>query len=284
VGAGVRVRRLVGDEQLDGLAEDRVRELARGGERLEVVAEVAPEEVVDRREHLRARAVVAGEHEPAALRLAPLAEHLDVGVTEAVDRLELVADDEDVPQHGPGRRSAASGVRRRRSWAPPGGSLSRPGAGEEVDQVALESVRVLELVHHDRAEAERLLVADLRMLAKEVPREELEVLEVERGLAALGCGVGVGEAVQELLNEVAVPHRELVERRVLCGDSGLLVARGPLAACAVRLQVEQVVGPRVGRDELEQRGCVGALEVGRRAVVEEAARRGLQLLEPRGER
>ena len=40
VGAGAAVRRLVGDEQLDRVAEDRVGELAGGGQRLELVAEL----------------------------------------------------------------------------------------------------------------------------------------------------------------------------------------------------------------------------------------------------
>ena len=52
--AGVGEARLVGDEQLDRMPEDRVRELGGRGERLVVVAERVPEEVVHGREHLRA--------------------------------------------------------------------------------------------------------------------------------------------------------------------------------------------------------------------------------------
>ena len=51
--AGVGVARLVGDEQLDRVAEDRIGEVARGRERLELVAELVAEEEVDGREHLR---------------------------------------------------------------------------------------------------------------------------------------------------------------------------------------------------------------------------------------
>ena len=55
--------RLVSDEQLDRLPEDRIGELARCRERLEIVAELRLEQVVDRREHLRPRAVVPAERE-----------------------------------------------------------------------------------------------------------------------------------------------------------------------------------------------------------------------------
>ena len=67
---GVAVARLVGDEQLDGMAEDGVGELGRRGERLELVAERSCEEVVDRGEHLRPGAVVAPQAEQARRLLA----------------------------------------------------------------------------------------------------------------------------------------------------------------------------------------------------------------------
>src|SRR5207237_272514 len=66
--AGVLVARLVRDEQLDRVTEHRRLELARGGERLEAVAEFGLEELVDRGEHLRPRAVVAREREHLAGR------------------------------------------------------------------------------------------------------------------------------------------------------------------------------------------------------------------------
>ena len=50
--------------------------------------------MVDHLEHLGPRAVVLGQREHAAGPFAPLAENLDVRVPEAVDRLELVADEE----------------------------------------------------------------------------------------------------------------------------------------------------------------------------------------------
>jgi hypothetical protein len=90
----VLVALLVGHEQLDRMAKDRIGELDRGGQLLELGAEVGAEEMVDRREHLGPRAVVAGQREERLGRRAPLPEDRNVGVPEAVDRLELVADEE----------------------------------------------------------------------------------------------------------------------------------------------------------------------------------------------
>ena len=78
------------------MAEHRIGELARGGERLVVAAEVVAEEDVHGGQHLGARPVVPGQGQADRRLLAALAEHLDVGVAEAVDRLELVTDEEDV--------------------------------------------------------------------------------------------------------------------------------------------------------------------------------------------
>ena len=116
VDAAVLVALLVGDEQLDGVAEDRVRELGRSRELLELAAEMRAEELVDGGEHLGARAVVERQRERLLDGLAPLAEDLHVGVAEAVDRLELVADEEELglPASAAGRRSRV--CRRFVSW------------------------------------------------------------------------------------------------------------------------------------------------------------------------
>ena len=157
VRAAVRVRRLVGDEQLDRVAEHRIGELARRGERLELVAELGREEMVDRREHLGPRAVVPRQRQTLRRRRAPLAEDAHVGVAEAVDRLELVADEEDLPS--PARR-------------------------KQVDELALQRVRVLELVDHDRAEAQ-LLGSRTRSWSRAGRAPAAGGLEVERRLALL---------------------------------------------------------------------------------------------------
>ena len=161
---------LVGDEKLDRRAEDRVGEPPGRLERLEALPELAREEVVDRGEDLGARAVVLGEREDAAGLLPPLAEDLDVGVAEAVDGLELVADEEEL--------------------------LVLRALGEQVDDLALEPVRVLELVDHDRAEPPALPLPDPGVVPQEVAGSELEVLEVERRLAVLRRAVGAAERVQ----------------------------------------------------------------------------------------
>ncbi len=254
VDAGVGVRRLVGDQELDRVAEHGIGELTGRRQPLEALAEVAAEQEVDGLEDLGAGAVVLDERQAAAVLLAALAEDGDVGVAEPVDRLKLVADEEDVP-------------------------FAR-AVGEQVDEIALEAVRVLELVDHDRLEAQRLPVAKLLVIPEEVAGHELEILEVEGRLTALGGRVRAGEAVEQLLEEIPVPHRELVERRLLRRDPGLLVARGPLAARAVRREVEEVVRPRLSCDGLEQRRGARALELGSRGVLGETASRVAQRFEP----
>src|SRR5207245_2295591 len=76
--------------------------------------------------------------------LPALAEHLDVRMPEPVDRLELVADEEHF-------------------------LLARP-AGEEVDQLALQPIRVLELIDHHGPEPELLAGANRGVVAQKVAR------------------------------------------------------------------------------------------------------------------
>src|SRR4029079_13754413 len=117
----------------------------------------------------------------------PLAEDADIRMAEAVDRLELVADEEDLCIRG----------------------------AEEVDEIALEPVRVLELVDHDRPEPEAFALADLGVVAEQVAGVELEILEVERGLADLERGVRSLEALEQLLQHRAVARGRCIERRLL---------------------------------------------------------------------
>ena len=93
----------------------------------------------------------------------------------------------------------------------------------------MQAVRVLELVDHDRAEAQALALADLRVVAQQVARVELEILEVERRLARLRVAVRRGEPLEQLLQERAVARRRFVERGVLGRLARLLVRRRPLA-------------------------------------------------------
>jgi hypothetical protein len=166
VQARAGVRRLVGHEQLDRRAEHRVREITRGGEGLELLPEPGAEEMVDHGEQLGPRAVVAGEREQRLGLRTTLTENLYIRMAEAVDRLELVPDEEPL------------GVR----------------AGQQVHEFALEPVRVLELVDHDRPEAELLLLPQRLVVAEQVARPQLQILEVERRLAVLRSGIRFREA------------------------------------------------------------------------------------------
>jgi len=96
VDVSLSVGRLVGDEQLDCGPEERVREAACRDERLVLRPELGSEKMVDDVEHLGPGAVVLRQGEHAGTRGAALAEDFDVRVAEAVDRLELVADEEDL--------------------------------------------------------------------------------------------------------------------------------------------------------------------------------------------
>src|SRR5207245_10357063 len=95
---------------------------------------------------------------------------------EAVDRLELVADEEEIRVRPP----------------------------QEVDDLRLQSVRVLELVDEDRAEPALLALTEVGLRPQEVPRLELEILEVECRLARLRLRILLGEERQELLQKRAV--------------------------------------------------------------------------------
>src|SRR5204863_7735798 len=209
-------------------------------ERLVALAERGAEEVVDRGEHLRARAVVGSQGQPLRRRLAPRAEDVDVCVAERIDRLELVADEEDV--------------------------LLR-AAGEQVDQLALERVRVLELVDHDRPEAQLLRFADARVVREEIAREQLQVFEVECRLALLARRVLGCEETQERLQQLALARRDRRERGLLELLARLLVARGARAARTQLLQVDEPL--RLGR-QVESAARRRLLVLGRPGVVEQA--------------
>ena len=202
VHTGAAVRRLVGHEQLDRRAEDRIGELAGCRQRLELLSELGAEEMVDDCKQLGPGAVVAGQRQQRLRPRPPLAEDLHVRVAEAVDGLELVPDEEPL------------GVR----------------PGQQIDELALESVGVLELVDHDRTEAQPLTLAQRLVVAEQVAGVQLQILEVERRLALLRGRVLGREAVQELLQQLAILQGQLVERRLLDRLARLLVARRPLAA------------------------------------------------------
>ena len=237
-----------------GGPEDGVGEAPGRLEGLELVPELAREQVVDGGQHLRPRAVVLGEREHAPRALAPLAEDLDVGVPESIDRLELVADEEQL--------------------------LAVGAVGQQVDDLALEPVRVLELVDHDRAEAPALPLAHPGVVTQQVARRQLEVFEVECRLPVLAGTVGLAEALEQLLEQVAVACGELVQRRLLHAAPRLLVADRALAARLQLAEVEEPFGERPLGQELERarrRGAGGLASVG---VVHETLGGVLQLGDP----
>ena len=230
---------LVGDEQLDRVTEHRIGELARSRERLILVAELLPEHVVHRGEHLGPGAIVLGQRQPPRRRRPPFAEHADVGVPEGVDRLELVPDEEEL--------------------------LSGP-ARDQVDEAALERVRVLELVDHDRAEPKLLGLPHPLVGREEVAREDLEILEVERRLSFLRRLILGRKQVEELLEQLAILRRRKLERGLLEALACLVEARGAVAAGAERGEVDQRLRKR---REVESCLCRGEVVRGRARVGEE---------------
>ena len=168
---------------------------------------------------------------------------------EPVDRLELVADRED---------------------------LGELGMGDEVDQLALQTVRVLELVDHDHAKAELRRLADLAIVAKQVAGGELEVLEVDDRLAPLGGRVGDAEALEQLLEKLAIVRGQLLEGGALGRLPRLLERRRARPLAAERREIDEPLGRRPFAEHVEQLAGVPALGRGRRRVRGQRLRLGDQ--------
>ena len=119
---------------------------------------------------------------------------------EPVDRLELVADEE---------------------------QLLRIAGAQQVDQLGLEAIRVLELVHHDRTEPELLRLPDHFAVTEEIPGSQLQILEIERRFAILGGGIRGREAGEELLKQLAVAGGQLLEGKRVHRSSRIVERRRP---------------------------------------------------------
>ena len=178
-------------------------------------------------------------------------------MAEAVDRLELIADEEPLVV----------------AWS----------AGEQIDQLALQPVRVLELVDHDRTEAQLLSFADRRVVTQEVARAQLQILEVERRLAVLPLLVGGSEADEQLLEQITVGRCELVQRSLLHQAARLFVRCGPLAAQLQIAEVEETVRGRIRLEVGERLTRRLALCLTGPSVLREAASRFAELVHPVGE-
>ena len=144
----------------------------------------ALEDLVDGGEDRRGRAEVGRDvlhGSRAQQHLLGLFVGLDVRPPEGVDRLLGIAHDEQLP-------------------GPEAHLVPRPGAGavfgQEKDDLGLERVRILELVHQDRIEAALEVGADLAVVAEEVARLEQEVVEIEHPLPRLQGLVDDGVAAQ----------------------------------------------------------------------------------------
>ena len=179
-------------------------------------------------------------------------------MAKTVDRLELVADEKEVPVVVP--------------------------TSEQVEELRLQPVRVLELVDHDRAKALLLSLADPRVVAQQVARAQLQILEVERRLAVLRLRVGLRERGEQLLQELAVPRGELLERRRHDRVAGFGESRRTRPTHLQLEQGEQPLGDGRGGDQVERSGGGSALCLRGALVGEQAVRRLAQRADPLGQR
>ena len=160
-------------------------------------------------------------------------------MAEPVDRLELVADGED---------------------------LGVLGMSDEVDELALQTIRVLELVDHDGAKAELRRLADLAIVAKQVAGGQLEVFEVHDRLATLGGGVRDTEPLEQLLEKLTVVRGQLLESRALGRLPRQLVRRRARTLAGERREIDEALGRRSFAEHVKELAGVTALSRGRRRV------------------
>ena len=173
-----------GDEGREALAEDRGERPVEDVEQLLGGAEVGPQ----------------GADAIGVERGPPLAEDLHVRAAEAVDRLELVADREQVV------------------------------ALDRLQHVELQPVRVLELVDHQQLEALAEAAADRVLAREQVADAELQVLEVEARARGLVLRVRPGERLQQLADEDHGRPRVVVGARLPVGAERLAVGLAGLLA------------------------------------------------------
>ena len=191
--------RLVAHQQLHRrLGARRVGVGAAGLEREEAaLAEGRVEGQVDGVEQLPAAAEVAlqGGQAPAPAQLGRGAvEDPHVGVAEAVDRLQAVAD---------GEQAIAT---------------------EQREDLGLQRVDVLELVHHHGVEAAGPAPAQVVAGEQEVAHAELEVVEVEAGGRALEARVAVRERDQQRVEDGERRDRAGVHEGLAPGGQRVAVA------------------------------------------------------------
>jgi len=125
---------------------------------------------LDRRRRAEAGRELQACRATAGELLAHLPVHGDVGAPEAVDRLLGVAHDEELPRHGLHLAPVASGG---------------IGGGEQQQDLGLEGIGVLELVHEDVGEPPLEVGPRLVVVAHEVARAHQQIHEVEPSLLVL---------------------------------------------------------------------------------------------------
>ena len=185
-GSPLLARAALCDEQLGELLESGALEAATRDERAVAGAERLAEHAVDHGQHLGAAAEVAAQVENRRRLLAPLHEHGHIGVPEAIDRLELVAHEEAL----------------------------RASRQQQVEDVALQAVRVLELVDEQLVHALVDAGAHGLVAFEQVTRHQLQVLEVDRALLRLERGIGGLEPAQQRGDQ----RGDLgLDRRARCG-------------------------------------------------------------------
>src|SRR6185295_15048202 len=196
-----------------------------GADRAEGLLELAlvvGDGVVREPEDLRDRAVVDLELVDLRLRV-PLGKIDDVGeirAAEGVDRLRVVADDHEVAVD----------------------------AGDELDDLRLQPVRVLVLVDEHVAPELVLLLADLGVLRQQLMPEDEQIVEVHEVKLALAAVIAPAGGLHKVL--------DLVERGVLRGDE-LLEGEPRVAGVAGDLEedvalgeLDALVGAAVHRGEI----------------------------------
>ncbi len=100
--------------------------------------------------------------------------------------------------------------------------MNRLSRSSSSSKERLAAVGVLELVHHQQLQALRPRPAHTLVALQQVPRAQLEVVEVERGARALELRVVAGEPLQRLAQHSARPDgRQLRGFSQRVGRSGV---------------------------------------------------------------
>ncbi len=110
------------------------------------------------------------------------------------------------------------------------------------------------------------------VVPKQVPRGELEILEVDDRLPPLGRCIGDAEALEQLLQELAVVRGQLLECCALGRLARLLERRGTRSLARERREVDEPLGRSTAAEHVEQLARVRALRRRRRGVARERLR------------